>query len=113
MRTLRDNTEKFQKLDTEVVGIVPHERTRAAAWDKLTKGKFTILADGGFLASSTYGVAFQGRVHTATSNTPASFLIDKNGDVAWYYIGRGPKNFGDRPDVKTVLEAVRKLPSPQ
>ncbi len=111
MRTLRDNIEKFQALDIEVVGIVPHERTRAAAWDKLVKGKFTILADGGFLASSTYGVAFQCRVHAATSNTPASFLIDKNGDVAWYYIGRGPKNFGDRPDVKTILGAARKLQS--
>lgn len=108
---LRDNTEKFQELDTQVLGIVPHERTRAAAWDKLVKGKFPILADGGFLASSTYGVAFQCRVHAATSNTPASFLIDRNGDLAWYYIARGPKNFGDRPDVETLLAAVRKLTS--
>jgi hypothetical protein len=53
-----------------------------------------------------YGVAFQMRVHTDTSNTPGTFLIDKSGIIRYARVGRGPKNFHDRPSVEEGLSQI-------
>ena len=69
----------------------------------------TFLADGGFWVSSMYGVAFQMRIHTDTSNTPGTFVIDRQGVLRWSHIGTGRFNWRDRPSADEILEQVRKL----
>ncbi len=87
--------------------IVPHERCRTKWWSD--KAKVTFLADPGYWVSSMYGVAFQMRIHTDTSNTPGTFLIDKQGVLRWSHIGIGKANWRDRPTNQEILEKVRGL----
>ena len=92
-----------------MVVIVPHERCRTQWWADRTKGKVTFLADPGFLVSSMYGVAFQMRIHTDTSNTPGTFVIDKQGVLKWSRIGSGKANWRDRPTAPDTLAKVKEF----
>ncbi len=67
------------------------------------------LADPGFLVSSIYGVAFQMRIHTDTSNTPGTFLIDNQGILRWSHIGSGKANWRDRPTISETLAKVKEF----
>ena len=89
--------------------IIPHETARLAAWEKRVEHSFPVLADAGFLAATTYGVAFQCRVHTNTSNTPSTFLVGTDGIVKWAYVGQGAQNFADRPPVVDVLKRIAEI----
>jgi peroxiredoxin len=99
----------FEAEDTEVFVIVPHERCRVKWWAERSKDSVVMLADPGFLVSSKYGVAFQMQIHTDISNTPGTFLIDKQGVLQWSHIGTGKKNWRDRPTATQTLERVKEL----
>lgn len=88
---------------------MPHDRHRVRAWQEQVGKAFRVLADPGFVASCLYGVAFQMRIHTDTSNTPATFVIDREGTLAWAHVGQGKRSWNDRPSVETVLETLRAL----
>ena len=100
---------QFEEAQAQVFLIVPHERCRVKWWAEQSGGKVVTLADPAFLASSRYGVAFQMRIHTDTSNTPGAFVIDKAGVLRWSHIGVGPKNYSDRPTVEQTLEKVKEF----
>ncbi len=89
--------------------IVPHERCRTKWWADKVKGPFVFLADPAFRVSSLYGVAFQMRIHTDTSNTPGTFVIDKQGILRWTHIGQGKKNWRDRPTTEQTLAKVKEF----
>lgn len=94
--------------------VVPHERCRTKWWADRASGQGTdsqiiVLADPGFWVSSLYGVAFQMRIHTDVSNTPGTFVIDKQGILRWGHVGQGEQNWRDRPNVEQVLEKVREI----
>lgn len=89
--------------------IVPHERCRTKWWAEKTGRTVPFLADPGFWVSSLYGVACQMRIHTDTSNTPATFVIDKRGIIRWAHIGTGARNWADRPTVETTLAKVQEF----
>jgi len=59
--------------------------------------------------SSLYGVAFQMRIHTDTSNTPGTFVIDRQGVLRWSHIGQGKRNWADRPTVAKTLAKVKEF----
>jgi len=100
---------QFEALNTQVFLIVPHERCRVKWWAAQSDGKVVTLADPGFWVSAMYGVAFQMRIHSDTSNTPGTFVIDQDGLLRWRQIGTGPKNWSDRPTVEQVLEKVKEF----
>ena len=100
---------EFKKLNTQVIAIVPHEKVRVKAWKKRARGKYPVLADPGFMASARYGLAFQMRIHTDTSNTPGTFLIGKDGLLKWAHVGTGKKNWNDRPSVPAMLKKVKEF----
>ena len=89
--------------------VVPHERCRVKWWAEKVQKKIVTLADSGYWASSLYGVAFQMRIHTDTSNTPGTFVIDKNGVLRWSHIGTGSANWKDRPTVEQILAKVEEF----
>ncbi len=99
----------FEAADATFVVIVPHERCRTKWWADKTKGKVKFLADPGFLVSSIYSVAFQMRIHTDTSNTPGTFIIDKKGILRWSHIGSGKANWRDRPTIPETLAKVKEF----
>ncbi len=109
-RKLGSSLKTFSELNTQVVLIVPHESCRTRWWAERAKNdKLTVLADGGFLASCLYGVAFQMRIHSDISNTPGTFLIDRSGILRWAHIGEGKTNWKDRPTVEQVLQQIKSI----
>ena len=76
------------------------------SWQEAAGDGLAVLADGGFRVSALYGVAFQMRVYTDTSNTPGTFLIDRTGVIRYSRIGRGPKNFHDRPSIDEIIAQI-------
>jgi peroxiredoxin len=86
--------------------VVPHEVQRILRWQETAGEEILVLADGGFRVSTLYSVAFQMRVHTDTSNTPGTYLIDKSGAIRFAHLGQGPRNFHDRPSVETVIAEI-------
>jgi len=90
-----------------VLVVVPHERARIQGWAKKAGGKYPVLADGGFLASALFGVAYQMHIHTDTSNTPGAFVIGKDGLLKWAKIGKGPKSYSDRPTEAQLIAKVK------
>jgi hypothetical protein len=118
----------FTAAGTQVFVVVPHERCRVRWWakraatadpsepadgkrvdGKLAAGQLVYLADPGFWVSSMYGVAFQMQIHTDVSNTPGTFLVDKQGILRWAHRGQGKTNYRDRPTVRQTLAKVREL----
>lgn len=99
----------FEAEDAEVFVIIPHERCRTKWWAERTGGSVKLLADSGYLVSAMYGVAFQMQIHTDVSNTPGTFLIDKQGVLQWAHIGQGKKNYRDRPTAAQILIQVKEL----
>ncbi len=47
-------------------------------------------------------------LHNDGVAAPAVFIIDKNGNIAYEYIG---KDIGDRPDTAIIVEELQKLNS--
>ena len=47
-------------------------------------------------------------LHNDGVAAPAVFIIDKNGEIAFTYIGR---DIGDRPDTAIIIEELQKLNS--
>ena len=109
VQKLRDSFEKFEEAGAGIIAILPHESEHLELWEELGGQKFFILADPGFLVSSTYGVAFQMRIHTNTSNTPAVFLVGKDGVLKWEYIAQDEISYKDRPEIEMVLEEIAQL----
>jgi len=56
-----------------------------------------------------YGVAFQMRIHTDTSNTPGTFVIDQRGILQWSHVGSGNRNWRDRPTAQETLVKVKEF----
>jgi len=89
--------------------VVPHDKVRVAPWQTKAGEAYAVLCDPGFVASCRYGVAFQMRIHTDTSNTPGTFVIDNQGVLAWAHVGTGRRNWSDRPSIDEVLTKVKAL----
>jgi len=106
---LRKAIGRFEQANAQVFVVVPHDRARVESWQKRAGEAYPVLCDPGFAASCRYGVAFQMRIHTDTSNTPATFLIDRAGTLRWTHVGTGRNNWRDRPSVDEILAQVEAL----
>jgi len=106
---LRNAAERFEKAGAQLIVVIPHDADRVERWQKRVGDAFPVVCDPGYVASCRYGVAFQMRIHTDTSNTPGTFVIDKKGVLAWSHVGTGKKSWGDRPSVDEILAQVDAL----
>ena len=106
---MRDKLDILRDYNTEPVIIVPHEKIRTRAWKRLAGNELLVLADSGFKVSLMYGVAFQMRVHSDTSNTPGTFLINRDGILKKAWIGQGEENWADRPEISELLDAAKRV----
>ena len=101
--------EQFETAGAKVFVVVPHDKARVVTWQQKAGEGIPVLCDPGFVASCRYGVAFQMRIHTDTSNTPGTFLIDKQGVLVWAHVGTGKRSWGDRPSAAQTLAKVQAL----
>jgi peroxiredoxin len=101
----------IQGSNTELLAVDPHEIWAAESLLKETglttdDLQFPLLMDPTQTVSATYGVAFQMRIHTETSNRPATFIIDKAGVLRY---ARRAKTFNDRPTPAQIVRELKKL----
>lgn len=65
-----------------------------------------MLADPGSSVHEAYGIVEPYHFHRRDMYFPATFLIDKEGNLKWLY--RGKRN-SDRPTREQVMEQLSKL----
>jgi len=80
----RDNSKKFTKADTVIVGVSPDKSSAQASFKAKYDLPFTLLADAEHKAAEAWGVwkekSMYGRKYMGVERT--TFLLDKNGRVA-------------------------------
>ena len=65
-----------------------------------------MLADPGSSVHEAYGISKPYHFHRRDMYLPATLLIDKEGVLRWFYIGK--KN-SDRPSFELILEQLEQL----
>ena len=68
--------------------------------------KIPLLADPGSSVHEAYGIVKLYHFHRQNMYLPATFLVDKEGNLKWLYIG---KNNADRPVRELILEQLSQL----
>jgi thioredoxin-dependent peroxiredoxin len=79
----RDNSKKFAKANTEIIGVSPDSDAAQARFKTKFDLPFTLLADNEHKAAETYGVwkekSMYGRKYMGVERT--TFVIDHNGKI--------------------------------
>ena len=65
-----------------------------------------LLADPGSSVHEAYGIVEPYHFHRRDMYLPATFLVDKEGNLKWLYIG---KRNSDRPARELILEQLSQL----
>ena len=100
---MREDYDAIRDLDAEVLAVST-DRLSGADWaiDYLDLG-FPILVDPEAEVIHSYGVY---DLLNDGYATPSTFIIDKNGNVRWKYIGR---NYYDRPSNQQIIAQLRQI----
>ena len=101
---MREDYDTIRGLDAEVLAVSTDQSWGAERAVEYLDLGFPILFDPEAEVVRGYGVYNLLRDRLAT---PSTFIIDKNGDIRWKYIGR---NYNDRPtndQIIAQLEALR------
>lgn len=88
----------FQQHDTQILALAVQDVVRAQAMLQAAQASFPILADVDHAVADAYGVY---NLLGDGVATPAVFIVDKSGQIAWSYVGQSAS---DRPTAQTVLD---------
>ena len=103
MAQLRDDFQKFQELDTEILAVGPEGKSQFLSYFTDNELPFIGLPDPGHTVLKLYGQEVNlfkfGRM-------PAMLLVDKGGIVGFVHYGH---NMSDIPKNSDVLESIRGL----
>ena len=95
---LETDRSQFEQKNAQILAVAVQDQagTQQAATE--TGVAYPILADPDHRMTEAYGV-----FNTLGDNvaTPAIFIIDSSGQIAWSYIGQG---VSDRPSNQTILD---------
>ena len=100
---LRKDYDTLQGLDAEVLAISNDQLSGAErAVDHLDLG-FPVLFDPEGLVIGDYGI-----YDTLDDGyaTPSVFVIDKDGDIRWKYVGR---HYNDRPSNGQIIDQLKAI----
>ncbi len=99
--------ERFERLDVQVIVVDPHERERTAIWAaKMTLPYMVFASDPAARAASAYGVAKQVIAGGEWQPSPAWFVVDRKGRLAWAKIGKQQSDHASLGELLPVLEKV-------
>jgi peroxiredoxin Q/BCP len=103
MAQLREQYPLFVENMTEVIAVGPEEEGEFNAWWHNQHMPFIGIADPNHKIADLFGqqvkVLKLGRM-------PASFLIDKNGNIRFSYYG---SSMGDIPEIKEMIDLINHL----
>lgn len=112
----RDNADRLDGLDAEVVGISPQSVDSHERWVEEQELNVPLLADEDLAVSKSYGVtAWLGPLarFTELTDTPggryiqrAIFIVDREGIVRYRHVSRTGSTFQSVEDIERALAAV-------
>ncbi len=89
---------KFEEAGAQLVTLAVQNQDNAAKTVEQTGATYPVLADDGHRVADRYGV--YNLLQDAVA-APAVFVIDRDGQIVWSYIGQ---NVADRPANQTILQ---------
>jgi peroxiredoxin Q/BCP len=95
---LEADLAQFRQKNAGILAIAVQDQAGAQASASGANLSYPILADSDHRVADAYGVY---NLLGDSVATPAVFIIDKSGQIAWSYIGQ---NISDRPHNQTILE---------
>jgi peroxiredoxin Q/BCP len=112
----RDNADKLDKLDAEVIGISPQSVDSHERWVEEQELNVPLLADEELAVSKTYGVtAWLGPLARLTElkDTPggryimrAIFIVDGEGTIRYRHVSRTGATFQSVGDIERALAGL-------
>jgi thioredoxin-dependent peroxiredoxin len=112
----RDNAEKLDQLDAEVIGISPQSVDSHERWTEEQQLNVPLLADEDLAVSKRYGVtAWLGPLarFTELKETPggryimrAIFIVDGEGIVRYRHVSRTGSTFQSVGDIEAALASI-------
>jgi peroxiredoxin Q/BCP len=112
----RDNADKLDQLDAEVIGISPQSVDSHERWVEEQELNVPLLADEDLAVSKSYGVtAWLGPLarFTELKDTPggryimrAIFIVDREGIVRYRHVSRTGSTFQSVEDIERALAAA-------
>lgn len=110
VQVFADYYDDFRSRNTEVVSVLPGDRSDAAAWQDAYDLPYPLLADPGAATGDEYEQPVRfgllGRFSDFLGRMPKAVLIDCRGDeraVVWEH--EGSSTF-DRPELSTLLSTI-------
>jgi peroxiredoxin len=98
---LQQSLDKFQALNTEVLGISVDSKHSSTAFAEHLKLDFPLVSDFNKETTAAYGVLREGGFAER-----ALFVIDKEGRIAYAHVNA----LGEVPDNAPVFEVLQQLP---
>ena len=92
------------ELDAEIIAISNDDLSRAQYAVDALGLQFPILSNPSADVIEAYGVF---NLHNNGYAAPATFIVDKLGNIRWEYIGR--TSYTDRPSNAQIIEQLRNL----
>ena len=101
---MQEDYDTITALDTEILAISNDKLDRAEHAVKALGLEFPILSNPDADVIEAYGVF---DLHHNGYAAPATFVVDKQGNIRWEYIGYD--SYYDRPDNEEVIAQLRNL----
>jgi peroxiredoxin Q/BCP len=112
----RDNADKLDQLDAEVIGISPQSVDSPERWVEEQELNVPLLADEDLAVSKSYGVtAWLGPLarFTELKDTPggryimrAIFIVDREGTIRYRHVSRTGSTFQSVADIERALAGL-------
>jgi peroxiredoxin Q/BCP len=112
----RDNADKLDQLDAEVIGISPQSVDSHERWVEEQELNVPLLADEDLAVSKSYGVtAWLGPLarFTELKDTPggryimrAIFIVDREGTIRYRHVSRTGSTFQSVADIERALAGL-------
>ena len=108
---MRGKLDEFKDQKVQLLAVDPHESWSAKYLLKesgfeTSDVNYPLLTDPALVASATYGVAFQMRIHVEESNRPATFIVDREGVLRY---AKRAKTFSDRPNPSDIVKELEQF----
>jgi peroxiredoxin len=109
LKLLTDNISEFEKRNIKLLSIASDSVRLLRKFKEENMFVIDMISDRGAKIAKRYDVYWYapggGKDYKIKQAVPSKFLINKNGEIIWKYIG---KDKTDRPSIKTMTDLIDK-----
>jgi len=105
MVQLRQDYQKFIERDAEIIAIGPEDNRSFAAWWHKHQMPFIGIADPEHFIAKMYGQQVK---LLKLGRMPASFLVDKNGNMRYEHFGESMSDIPENQQILVLLNELNK-----